>query len=135
MVEFLDNILAVTLKRDCSCGGFGLTYTRIIKVPWTFYDLRFWGESVNRNSITMISKGYYYVIFLVRNFYIRIDPVYAGSWSKDLLSRVNSWESGFSLFSIDPQVHHPQWVLTGHNWNSIYKAFVFYFYHTCPFYP
>ena len=29
-----------------------------------------------------------------------------------------------SPFSIDPRVHYPRWVLTGHNWNSIYKVCV-----------
>ena len=43
-------------------------------------------ESVNRNSIIMISKGYHYVINLVivSNFCISIDPVYPGSLPKDL---------------------------------------------------
>ena len=43
-------------------------------------------ESVNRNNIIMIGKGYHYVINLVivSNFYISIEPVYPGSMPKDL---------------------------------------------------
>ena len=41
-----------------------LSYKRIIKVSWIFSGFSFWGESVNRNSIIMISKGYHYVINL-----------------------------------------------------------------------
>ena len=43
-------------------------------------------ESVNRNSIIMITKGYHYVINLgiFSNFYISIDPAYPGSLAKDL---------------------------------------------------
>ena len=72
---------------------------RIIKVSWIFFNFSCWGESVNRNSIIMISKGYHYVINLgiVSNFCISIDPVYPGSLPKDLSYQVNSGESGFSL--------------------------------------
>ena len=53
-------------KKKCLCswGDLGLTYKRIIKVSWTFPDFSFWGESVSRNSIIMISKWYHYVINL-----------------------------------------------------------------------
>ena len=53
---------------------------------WMFSNFSIWGESVNRNSILMISKGYHYAINLVivSNFYISIDPVYPGSLPKDL---------------------------------------------------
>ena len=35
---------------------------------------------------------------------------------------------------MDLPAHYQQWNLTGHNWNSIYKVFVVYFHHSCPFY-
>ena len=56
-------------------------------------------ESVNRNSIIMITKRYHYVINLgiFSNFYISIDPTYPGSLAKDLWQRANSRESGLSL--------------------------------------
>ena len=43
-------------------------------------------ESVNRNSIIMISKGYHFVITLgiLSNFYISIDPVYLESLPNNL---------------------------------------------------
>ena len=59
-------------------------YMKILLV--VFREQNSFGESVNRNSIIMISKGYHYVINLgiVSNFYISIDPVYRGSLVKDL---------------------------------------------------
>ena len=70
----------------------------------------------------MISKGYHYAINLgiVSNFYISTDTVYPGSCARG---------------SIDPLAHYPQRLLAGHNWNHIYRAFAFYFYDPCPFYP
>ena len=84
----------------------------------------------------MISKGYHNVINLgiVSNFNISIDPAYSRSLSKNLSQRVNSGESGFSLLhrSSSP-LSTMSW--TGHNWNSTYKVFLFYFHHLCQFYP
>ena len=71
----------------------------LLKNHEPFPILVFWEESINRNSIIMISKGYHCVITLsiVSNFHISIELAYPGSLPKDLSQRVNSWESGFSL--------------------------------------
>ena len=60
----------VCFNRKClrSWGDLGVTYKRIIKVSWIFSDFSFWGESVNRNSIIMIGKGYHNVINIFSNF-------------------------------------------------------------------
>ena len=42
----------------------GLHKKELLKVSWIFSNFNFWGDSVNRNSIIMISKGYHYVINL-----------------------------------------------------------------------
>ena len=86
-------------------------------MPWIFSNFSLWGQSVNKDSIIMISKGYHYVIILgiACNFYISIEPVYPVYYS-----RWTQRSLGYP-FSIDPLVHYPRWVLTGHNWNSIYK--------------
>ena len=61
-----------------------LTQKRIIKVSWIFSNLSFWGESLNKNSIIMISKGYHHVINIgiACHFYISIDPVYSRSYAR-----------------------------------------------------
>ena len=57
---------------------------RIFKVTWIFSSFSFWGESVNYNSIIIISKEYHYVINLgiACNFSISIDPVYSISCAR-----------------------------------------------------
>ena len=98
--------LCVRFNRKCLCswGDLRLTYKRIIKVSWIFSNFSFWEESVNRNSIIMISKGYHYVINLgiVSNFYISIDLVYPWSLQRTYRSR---WTQGNlrSPFPLDPQ--------------------------------
>ena len=84
----------------------------------------------------MISKGYHRVINIgvLAIFYISIDPVYLGSLAKDLLQQVNSGESGFSLLHRSSSSLSTM-TYTGHDWNSTYKVFVFYFHHPCLFYP
>ena len=63
------------------------------------FQFSFLSQSVNRNSIVIISKGYNYVIILgiISNFYISIDPVYPRSLANDLSWQVKSGESRFSL--------------------------------------
>ena len=108
-------------------------------LKWKFSNFSFWGESVNRNSIIMISKGYHYVINLgifsyflyqyIDRIYregrtqippsssatidplpkISIDLVYTNLWQKTYRSRWNPGNLGSPL-SIDPQAHYPQWV-------------------------
>ena len=112
MVEFLENILALSLKQDLvyfhqSLAEEWLFFAFLIKkrkvfvaeensgshkweifnVLWIFSNFSFWGEPVNRNSIRMIGKGYHYMINLsiVSNFYISTDLVSPGSLPKDLL--------------------------------------------------
>ena len=73
----------------CSWGELRLTWKNYFheSFPWFSSSFSFWGESVNRNSIIMISKGYYYVINLgiSSNFVISIDLVYPGSLLYDIL--------------------------------------------------
>ena len=105
-MEYLENVLGFLLKQDLVystqlfakewlfSGVFnkksklfvfeensGLHKRELLKYHESFPLL---GESVNRNSIIMISKGYHYVnnFGIVSNFYIRIDPVYLGSSAK-----------------------------------------------------
>ena len=98
-------------------------------------QFKFSGVSVNRNNIIMISKGYHYVInialaskiYISKSLFI-LDPcqkTYCSGWTQAILG---------SPFFIDPEAHYPRWVSTGHNWNSIYKVFSFYFWHSSPFY-
>ena len=81
----------------------------------------------------MISKGYQYVINLgISNFYISIDPVYPGSFVKDLSQQVNSGESGFSI------LHRSSSLLSTMILDRVqleHKVFVFYLHHPCLFYP
>ena len=61
--------------------------------------------------------------------------VYPGSCARGFIV-VGEQQRNLSFpFSIDPWAHYARWVLTGHNWNHIYKLFVFYFHHPCPFFP
>ena len=109
---------------------------RIIKIPLFFFNFSFWMDYVKWNSIIMISKGYYYVINvgIVSNVYISIDLVYPGSLARG--STVVIYQKIYflidprarlSIFSLYPRAHYPWWILTGHNWNHIYKVFVFFF--------
>ena len=84
----------------------------------------------------MISKGYHYVINLdiASNFHINIDPAYHGACARGSIIVAELRGMGFPL-AIDPRAHYPRRVLTGHNWNDIYKLVVFYFQYPCPFYP
>ena len=122
----------------CSWGELGLTWNNYLheSFPWIFSNLSFWGESINRNSIIMISRGYHYVIYfvIVSNFYISIDPVYPGSLQRTYHSGWTQENQG-SPFTIDPQAHYRRWVLTRYNWSSTNKSSVFYFHHPWPFYP
>ena len=107
VVELLEKVLAFSLKQYLwyshqSLAEEWLFFVFLIKKKsfllrrtwayikelflWIFSNFSIWGESVNRNSTLMISKGYHYAINLVifSNFYISIDPVYPGSLPKDL---------------------------------------------------
>ena len=59
-------------------------HKRIIEVPLIFSNFNFWGESVNKYSIIVISKGYHYMINIgiACYFYISIDPVYRRSCAR-----------------------------------------------------
>ena len=64
-----------------------LAQNRIIKVPLIFSNFSFWGESVKRNGIIMISKGYHYVnLGTASIFHISIDPAYPGSCARGSIS-------------------------------------------------
>ena len=102
VVEFLESIIAFSLKQYLLYSHQSLAVDRLFFVFlikkevfaaeensdlhkriifMNLSNFSFWWESVNRNSVIMISKGYHYVINLVivSNFYIITEPVYPGS--------------------------------------------------------
>ena len=82
----------------------------------------------------LVFEGILSIETLFSNFYIIIDSVSPGSCARgsivvDELRRIWALPSPQIPESI---IHNEFW--TRHNWNNIYKSFMFYIRHPCPFY-
>ena len=81
--RYFSNILLVKTATSWFIHNWNIGRKWVI-VPWIFSNFSLWGESVNKDSIIMISKEYHCMINLgiACNFYVSIDPVYPGSCAR-----------------------------------------------------
>ena len=161
MVEFLENILALSLKQDLvyfhqSLAEEWLFFAFLIKKRKVFvaeensgshkWEILTYCESfpilVFEGSLSieivlewLVKDTIIWLISVLLAIFISVQTLsLLGPCQRTYCSRGTQGNLD-SPFSIDRQAHYPRWTLTGENWKSTYKVFVFYFHHPCLFYP